>query len=315
MTAGIYPDSRWCARLGSLTCVVLLVSLVSCGQSAVKPRTGSSPSPNTVEHGSLTVAGLKRTYRLLAPPPTNPARASPVAFVLTGCPGTGDEMADLSKADTLATTGGFVVVYPDPIPDASGDPSNLEGCWNAGTCCGDAQAKGVDDVKFIGALLDRLMADSTIDKARVFVAGLSSGGMMAYRLACELSDRIAAIASVSGTQVIQTCRPARPISILEMHGTSDDRLPYEGDQYFGSPTSTIQRWVTLNGCSATPTKTTDGITNTSTWSQCHEGSIVRFDTIVGGHHSWFGSDMDPVPGEPSANSAVGEFFKNATPRP
>jgi polyhydroxybutyrate depolymerase len=315
MISGLDLHPGWCARLASFMCVVLLVCLVSCGGSAVKPRASSSPSPSTVQHGSLTVAGLKRTYRLYAPPATKPAKVSPVIFVLTGCPGTGDEMADLSKADTLATTGGFVVVYPDPIPDASGDPSNLEGCWNAGTCCGDAQAKGVDDVGFIVALLDQLMADSTIDKARVFVAGLSSGGMMAYRLACELSDRIAAMASVSGAQVIQTCRPARPISILEMHGTSDDRLPYEGDQYFPSASSTIHRWVTLDGCAASPTTTRDGITSTATWSQCHEGTVVRFDTIMGGHHSWFGSDMAPVPGEPDANSVVGEFFKNAAPRP
>lgn len=224
-------------------------------------------------------------------------------------------MADLSRADDIGRTGGFRVVYPDPVPDASGDPANLEGCWNAGTCCGDAQSTGVDDVKFISSLLDDLIGNSNIDKTRVFVAGLSGGGMMTYRLACELSNRIAAIASVSGAQVIKICRPARPVSILEMHGTDDSRLPYEGNQYFPSPSSTIQRWVTLGGCANQPAQTVSGITDTSTWSQCRGGTVVQFDTVRGGHHSWFGSDMDPVPGEPNANTVVRDFFKNLAPRP
>jgi polyhydroxybutyrate depolymerase len=223
-------------------------------------------------------------------------------------------MAELTHADDAATVGGFVVVYPDPMPDASGDPTNLEGCWNAGTCCGDAQTKGVDDVKFISSLLDLLITNAPVDKARVFVAGLSAGGMMAYRLACQLSNRFLAIASVSGAQVIKTCRPARPISILEIHGTGDSRLPYEGDQYFPSTMSTIQRWVALGGCATTPIKTVNGITNTSLWSQCRAGTVVRFDTVNGGHHSWFGSDMDPVPGEPNANAVVWDFFKNLAAR-
>jgi polyhydroxybutyrate depolymerase len=298
-------------RFALLLCVFLLTSLASCGGSAVKPTATSSPS--IARHGSLTVDGLKRTYRLYIPPSLDPKQAAPLVFVLTGCPGTGDEMADVTQLDVMARAAGFIAAYPDPVPDATTDPSNLEGCWNAGTCCGDAQTKGVDDVKFIGNLLDRLATDMTVDKTRVFVAGLSGGGMMAYRLACQLSDRIAAIASVSGAQVIQSCRPARPVSILEMHGTNDDRLPYEGNQYFRSTTSTIQRWVTLAGCASKPTQTVYGIMKTSTWSQCRGGAVVRFDTIEGGHHAWFGTDMDPVPGEPSANAFVWDFFKNLTP--
>jgi polyhydroxybutyrate depolymerase len=285
----------------------------------MKSSAGSTPSPSSspsiAQHGSLTVAGLKRTYRLYVPPSLGPTQQSPLVVILTGCPGTGDEMADLTHADDMATAGGFVVVYPDPVPDASGDPSNLEGCWNAGTCCGDAQTKGADDVKFISSLLDRLITDAPVDKTRVFVAGLSAGGMMAYRLACQLSNRLVAIASVSGAQVIKTCSPARSISILEMHGTDDSRLPYGGDQYFPSTMSTIQRWVALGVCATTPTQTVNGITNTSLWSRCRAGTVVRFDTIAGGHHSWFGSDMDPVPGEPNANAIVFDFFKNQAARP
>lgn len=300
------------ARFESVICIVLLGSLSSCGASAVKPVVTSTPS--IARHGSLSIDSLKRTYRLYVPRSLDPKQAAPVVFVLTGCPGTGDEMADLTQLDVTAKAARFIAVYPDPVPDATTDPSNLEGCWNAGTCCGDAQSNRVDDVKFISNLLDQLASDSRVDRGRVFVAGLSGGGMMAYRLACELSNRIAATASVSGAQVIQGCRPARAVSILEMHGTDDSRLPYDGNQYFPSTTSTVQRWVALAGCSSKPTQTSSGITKTSTWSRCRGGAVVRFDTIEGGHHAWFGSDMDPVPGEPSANAVVWDFFRNVVAR-
>jgi polyhydroxybutyrate depolymerase len=296
-------------RLVSFGCIFLSVCLLSCGGTAATPE--ASPFTSGVQHANLTVDGLKRTYRLYVPPSLNPNQPAPLVVVLNGCPGTGDEMADLTSFDTMATTGGFVAVYPDPTPDSSADPSNLlEGCWNAGTCCGDASRHAVDDVTFIRHLLDRLTTDSRIDKTRVFATGVSSGGMMAYRLACQLSDRIVAAASVAGALVIEKCRPARPVSILEMHGTEDYSVPYEGNDSFPSTASGIQRWVTLDGCTGQPTQTVKGITKTSIWIHCGAGTVVRLDTVTGGNHTWFGTDWAPVPGEPNSTSTIWDFFKN-----
>ena len=142
----------------SFGCAFLSICVVSCGGSAATPRT--SPFTSGVQHASLTVDGLVRTYRLYVPPSLDPKQPAPLVLMLAGCPGTGTEIAFLTQFDFLAATGRFIAVYPDPVPDSSADPSNLlEGCWNAGTCCGDASRNGVDDVTFISRLLDRLTLD------------------------------------------------------------------------------------------------------------------------------------------------------------
>jgi polyhydroxybutyrate depolymerase len=201
-------------------------------------------------------------------------------------------MAAISHFDDEALIGSFMVAYPDA----------RYGSWNT------SGPPPAEDVTFIGRLLDRLESEFTIDKARIFITGASKGAMMAYRVACELSDRIAGIASVSGRMDLEDCRPARPVSILEMHGTDDALVPYEGGA------SAIKRWVMLDGCTGTPTQSVSRITKTAIWTGCGGGTVVRFDTVVGGRHTWFGSTYDPVPGEPSSNAEVWGFFSNLAPR-
>jgi polyhydroxybutyrate depolymerase len=304
--------------LARATVIATLVATLvgACGQQQASPN--ATPSASSIQHGSLTSDGLKRTYRLYIPPLLDRKHAAPLVVLLTCGPCTGDQMAQITNFDDQATIGGFIAVYPDPVPDAALAP---RGAWNAGPCCGDAQANGVDDVGFIRRLLDRLITDYRIDTTKIFVAGLSAGAFMVYRLACELSDRITAIASVSGVMITENCRPARPVSVLEMHGTKDALVPYAGGAWdnanpatVSSTASVIQQWVTLNGCTATPTQTVSGITNSSLWSGCREGTAVRLDTVTGGHHTWFGSVLDPVPGEPSSNAVVWNFFSNLPPR-
>lgn len=199
------------------------------------------------------------------------------------------------------------------LPGANGDveasathfDEEANDCWNAGNCCTNA-----DDVTFISRLLDRLVKDLPINQSRVFATGPSGGGFMSYRLACELSTRFAAIASISGAMVFDNCHPARPVSILEMHGTNDSNVPYDGG---GPPRPTpsvaavIQSWTTLDGCVGNPIQSQTGISNTSVWKECKGGASVRLDTVVGGHHTWFGSSFDPVPGEPNANAVIWDF--------
>ena len=127
---------------------------------------------------------------------------------------------------------GFLAVYPN----GSGRNPNLL-TWNAGNCCAYAMRQNVDDVGFVGALLDDLSGFANVDPKRVFATGMSNGGMLAYRLASELSQRIASIASVSGPMGTDACRPTRPVSVLHFHGTSDEFAPYAGGR---GPKSFIQ---------------------------------------------------------------------------
>lgn len=279
--------------------LVALLGLVACGSSA------APPGPSPVQRGAISVENQARGYRVFRPPALG-NRPAPLVVLLHGClPGAnGQGAASAVKFDDKATSAGFVAVYPDGI----------EGCWNAGRCCGTA-----DDVGFIRLLLDRLLKERPIDRSRIFVTGASGGAAMAYRLACELSSRITAIASVAGGSSLDTpCRPARPVSVLEMHGSDDSRLPYDG----GGPNNVspilqvVQRWVALDGCVGDPDRAQSGITKTSTWGRCESGSVVRLDTIVGGRHTWFGCGVrpcDPVPGEPDANDVVWAFFNGLRP--
>jgi polyhydroxybutyrate depolymerase len=283
----------WTATLPA----AIAVFLTACGGSAAPPTTTSSPG--AVQAGSLSVDGRDRTYRAFLPAALDPKHPAPLVIALHGFGQDGAGMADMTGLNNEARARRFVIAYPDGFGKS----------WNAGgVCCGEANSQRVDDVAFIRTLMDRLNKMYPIDSARVFVTGFSNGAMMAYRLACELSDRVAAIVSVSGTLRIEDCHPARPVSIWEMHGTADSIVPYEGDPSSPSTASVVQRWVTLDGCSTAPIPSNKGITKTSTWNNCRQGTTVRLDTVTTGHHTWFGSYMDPVPDEPGASSVIAAFF-------
>jgi len=276
-------------RYRSLLGVFLSICMASCGGAAATPNAKASPSTG-VQHASLTVGGATRTYRLYIPPSLD-SNQRRLVVGLTGCPSKGDDMAQATHLDDLAAASKFVIVYPDPV----------DGCWNSSSCCGAAE-----DTSFISSLIDRLTSSLRIDKARVFAAGFSSGAFMAYTLACMQTSRFAAIASVAGTLDIQDCKPSRPISVVAMHGTKDSSVIYEAG------VTAVQRWVTLDGCTGDPTRSTSGITTTSIWSRCQRGTMVRFDSVAGGHHQWFGSTFDPVPGEPDSNAVILDFFSKVS---
>jgi polyhydroxybutyrate depolymerase len=289
------------SRLLSYASVLLAICLASCDGSAATPA--ASPTPSGVQHASITVNGLKHIYRLYVPPSLDLKQAAPLVLLLHWDGGSGEEMAAATGYDQQAAKHKFIAVYPHSSSNA----------WDAAT--GDTAI----DLTFISRLLDQLTTDFRIDETRIFVAGVSNGAMMAHRLACQLSDRIAAIASVSGALLINDCSPAKPVSILEMHGTADSTVPYAGDSFFPPTASTIQRWVTLDGCTGKPAQTVSGITTTSSWTGCRGGSVVRLDTVAGGQHSWYSTDpalrgSQSVAGEPDATQATWEFFTNLAPR-
>ena len=284
----------------------LSFALAACGGSAATPA--ASRIPSAVQHGSLMVDGQQRTYFVFRPPSLDPKQQSPLVLVLHGYTVDAAWMEATTNFDDQAKKGGFMAAYPEGIGRS----------WNAGSCCGDAQSQKLDDVAFIKQLIDRLASDGSIDRKRVFVAGLSNGAIMAYRLACDLSDRIAGIASVAGSMGITECHPAQPVSVLEMHGTKDSIVLYDGGKTglgtFPSANEVIKGWVTADGCAGNPILSQSGITKTSVWNGCRAGTIVRLDTVAGGHHTWFGSTFDPVPGEPNANAVIWDFFSHLAPR-
>lgn len=194
-------------------------------------------------------------------------------------------------------------------------PQGVKNSWNAGTCCGHNTG---DDVAFIRSLVDRLVADGGIDARRVFVTGMSNGAAMAQRLACELAGRVAAVASVSGSLLVDACTPSRPVSVLEIHGTDDSVIPFLGGftpglGEFPGSMSVMETWERLDGCADSPNVIRDGLTTTSTWAGCRGGAIVVLDAVAGGQHVWFAPDH--ARGEPDATQVTWDFFSRVPPLP
>lgn len=201
--------------------------------------------------------------------------------------------------------------------------------FNSGNCCGYAMNNKVDDVEFTRQLLDNLATSANIDAKRVFATGMSNGGIMAYLLASELSDRIAAIAPVAGPMGTETCNPKRPVSVIHFHGTADENAPFKGGKGeksisgtdFYSVDHSIQAWVKANGCMEEPAvirlpdEANDGTTITrKTYGGGKAGAEVVLVVIEGGGHTWPGQEprlkaLGKSTENISANNLMWEFFQ------
>src|SRR5262249_14955868 len=155
-----------------------------------------------------------------------------------------------SRLLAVADASGFVVASPDGVSSPLGIRT-----WNGGGCCGYAVAAGIDDVGFTSALLDRLEANLCLDRRRVYAARMSNGAIMSQRLACDLAARVRAVGSVAGAMMASPCAPVRPVPVIEIHGTGDLNVPYNGGMgcgaagvAFPSVASTIGGWVARDAC-------------------------------------------------------------------
>jgi polyhydroxybutyrate depolymerase len=249
--------------------------------------------PAGTESKTLEFGGRTRTY-LVHPPKSYEGKLPlPLVLVLHGAIQGATNVERMSGMSAKADKENFLAVYPN---GTSG--SGLAPTWNAGACCGYAQKNKVDDTGFLRALIDRLEHDYSVDPKRIFVTGISNGGMMSYRVACELAGRIAAIAPVEGAQDVE-CHPAGPVSVIIFHGTADLLVPYNGgstpfqltQRTDTSVSSTVAFWTKQDGCTATPHREESTQLRIETYSGCQDGAGVTLYTIRGGHHMWPGTRL------------------------
>jgi polyhydroxybutyrate depolymerase len=287
---------------------LLLVGLtIQCGTGQEAPP----PEPIVQQIGpgdqtrTVSVDGQKRTYRFHVPQGYDPKKPTPVVLALHGAGMNGSMMVWFSGLNEKSEEAGFIVVYP------SGTGIGPFCTWNAGNFGG----KRADDVAFIDKLLDDLGALVNVDQKRVYACGMSNGGMMCYRLAAELSERIAAIAPVAGTVAIDESRPTRPVPVIHFHGTEDNLVPFESGKRkksshakFEDVEGSIRTWVKLNGCEAEPktdTLSEDGDETPVTrkiYGGGKDGAEVVLIMIEGGGHTW--------PGQQPPVSFIGRSAKN-----
>jgi polyhydroxybutyrate depolymerase len=252
---------------------------------------------------SLTFGGKSRAYRLHVPAGYD-GEPTPLVVNMHGFLSNHLEQVKLTGMSALADERGFIVVYPS----GGGEPP----AWNAGDCC-EYIDRERDDVAFFEALVDAIGEVACVDQARIYATGYSNGGFLSHRIACELSERVAAIATVAGVLGVppEDCHPARAVPVLQIHGEADPTVPYAGGSPMGwdilypnlpapsyrSAATTASFWREHDGCAASRTQGfSEGDATCQSYDACDADSEVTLCTISGGGHTWPGGDPSAFEG-------------------
>ncbi len=246
-----------------------------------------------------------RPYRLLAPTTVDPAKAYPLVLVLHGWGGTGENIERYYQLDALVDERSFIVAYPQGTEETT-HPKHFWGghrrFWDATDACCNFYGAPIDDVAYLDAVIDDVSAHHRVDPKRIFLMGLSNGGYMSHRYACDRAGRVAAIVSQAGAMWADAtrCKPSEPVAVLQIHGTDDDTVPYAG-KAAGAPGAKLPSahqsasdWAVFDHCEATPDTSvpprdlvaggfgdSDAETTTERWTGCRG---VELWTIRGGGH-------------------------------
>ncbi|MCV7311845.1 extracellular catalytic domain type 1 short-chain-length polyhydroxyalkanoate depolymerase [Mycobacterium paraffinicum] len=298
------PYVRW------LSVAVVAVCLVGCGVRHVSAATARDAS------GTFRSGGMDRTYLLHVPP------GSPVGLVLSlhGGGGTGNGQRGLTGFDAVADAHNLLVVYPD----------GYDKSWADGRGASPADRRHIDDVGFLTGLVNKVQNDYGIPPGHVFVTGMSNGGFMSNRLACDRADVFAAVAPVAGTLGVGVaCNPSRPVSVWEAHGTADPLVPFNGGAVRGrgglshsiSATTMVNKWRSADGCQGDPSvqalpNVGDGtVVHRFDSAACAASTEVTFYQIDSGGHTWPGGRqylpkaiIGPTTRALDGSEAIAEFF-------
>jgi polyhydroxybutyrate depolymerase len=240
---------------------------------------------------SILSGNIQRTYRLYVPKNYDPLKSSALIIDMHGYSSNAIQEQAYSNFMPIADTANFFVVYPN------GTVYNGMQFWNAGLSPGL-----VNDVAFISDLIEHIRSQFSIDANRVYACGMSNGGFMSHTLACALSNKIAAIASVTGsmfTTQYSTCVPNRVVPVMQIHGTADNTVPYTGNTSMIAVDTLMKYWIRNDKCSTLP-EITD-VPNINLADSCTAirylykdgelGAACELYKIVGGGHSWPGSSF------------------------
>ena len=251
---------------------------------------------------------IPREYIVYIPQNYDHSIPSPILFVFHGFGGSNNFTMNSTGFNEIADQENFIVVYPQGSLIL-----NLLAHWNVG---GFTQGSNTDDVAFVDYLISSLSEMYNLNLDRVYATGMSNGGFMSFLLACQLSNEIAAIASVTGsmtTQTVNECNAQREVPILQIHGTNDPVVPYNGIQEWNTPIDDVlDFWVINNQCSLNPIvndlediNNSNGITvQEIIYNNGLNGSVVKHFKVNGGTHVWFqNEDID-------SSALIWEFFSN-----
>ena len=297
---------------------ILLLAVLACARTKATPIPSAPANLPAGDTRKLTHDGLERSYILYVPSSINWSQPVPLVFVFHGGTGNAESAIRMSGFNNVADQNGFLVAYPNGTSRVSSD---ILLTWNGGDCCGYAQQKNVDDVGFVRAIVTDLQSLANIDPKRIYASGMSNGGILSQRLACEAADVFAAVAPVAGTLNFSPCNPSQPISVIEFHGTGDEHIPYDGgfgpkslvDVDFASVKDSVSFWVSFDKCSSQSQADSNGDIQHEVWTWCAASTSVELYTVIGGGHAWPGgvagrTDADQPTQTISASQLIWKFF-------
>lgn len=284
------------AKLFALPACTVAAGTISSGHTA----------PGAIGY-ELIVGSEKRSF-IVYQPKLSSTEKVPLMIVLHGGLGNANHMEKVTGMDQVADQGRFIVAYPDGTGGRFRRMKNMR-TWNAGNCCGRAVKTAVDDVLFIKKMIHFMNAEYPVDKNRVYVTGMSNGAMMAYRLACEIPECIAAIVPVSGTLALNTCDRAKDVPVLHIHGSKDENVPLNGGKgskgISGVSHTSVFKTMDLMNRSRTPgpvRETRENGTRILRYENQGGGTICLY-IVEGKGHVWPGGSKD------SGNKAISASLK------
>lgn len=262
-------------------------------------------------NNSFVHNGITRDYLTYSPSIYTGSTPVPLVIALHGL---GDNMNNFANIgmNYIADTANFIVVTPQAILETQFTNATA---WNSGAgVLGFTLNPNVDDIGFLSELIDTISANYNINNQRVYVCGFSMGGFMSQKLACELNNKITAIASVAGTiGSTITCTPGRAVPVCHFHGTGDSTVAYTGNQYGNDAEDLVNFWVTNNSCGSSPTVTVlpdlanDGyIVTHSLYDGCTDNADVEFYRVDSAGHEWL---MPPPTNDIFYTSEIWKFFQ------
>ena len=268
----------------SILFFAILITLLSCGKD--DKINNSKPCYSNTNARTIVHDGINREYILYIPNSYDGTSAVPLMLNFHGFGDNASDFMNYADMRPLSESDTFILVYPQG--------SCLDGSshWNACPLGGDNKSSA-DDFGFVESLINKISSQYNIDMDRVYAAGYSNGGMMAYGLANYKSDLIAAVASVSGAMLDCIGPTSHPMPVLDLHGTSDGVLPYNGSSELNSVQNTLNHWINFNNTNTNPTVSTDNSGETTIEHYVYDqgDSLVSVEhyKYIGGDHVWFSS--------------------------
>jgi polyhydroxybutyrate depolymerase len=276
--------------------LAVAIALAAAWSIAGAPRPAAADLAPGDHARTITFDGLERIFDIHVPPGYDGSVAVPLVLDLHGFTSNKNQQKALSGLVAVSNAEGFLLVHPQ----------GTDNSWNAGFCCGQAVVNGVDDVGFLTQAVHSVAAEANVDPSRVYTTGLSNGGAMSQRLACEAADVFAAAAPLAFPipfNPVTQCQPSRSIPVLTFMGLTDVLVPYNGSALFPSAQETLDHWRSVNGCGAGPLEehVVSGNSFCDTDTSCADGVHVGLcsieaasfgGTFFDGHILYINDDFD-----------------------